>query len=116
MSESEPELPLEVYRRRLAARRATARRLARFDVGIAWSRLAVFVGSLVLAWLTLRGHHAWAPWLTLTVGTFVLLVIVHDRIIRARERAERAASLYEQGIARIDDRSPAGDGRSARFK
>src|SRR5205085_5312810 len=42
-------------------------------------------------------------------------MVFHDRVIRRRARAERAVRLYEEGIARIEDRAPPGDGHSRRF-
>src|SRR5436309_15420493 len=99
MSTPEPEPPLDVYRRRLAARRTTVERLSRIDTGISWLRLAVFVALLALGWLVLKTDRLGAPWLAVPVMAFTALVIVHDRVIRARRRAERAARLYEDGIA-----------------
>jgi hypothetical protein len=68
MSTPEPEQPVDVYRRRLAARRATAERLARVDSGISWSRLAVFVALRALVWLVLKTDRLGAPWLAVPVG------------------------------------------------
>jgi hypothetical protein len=34
---------------------------------------------------------------------FVVLVVLHDRVIQARTRAERAAAFYERGLARLGD-------------
>jgi hypothetical protein len=110
-----PEPPLDVYRRRLEERRATATRLARIDTGIAWSRLVTFVALLALGWLALKADRVRAAWLSLPAAAFLTLIVAHDRVIRARERAERAARLYEDRIARIEDRPPPGDGRSQRF-
>jgi hypothetical protein len=110
-----PEPPLDVYRRRLDERRATAARLARMDTGIAWSRLVTFVALLALGWLALKADRVPAAWLSLPAAAFLILIVAHDRVIRARGRAERAARLYEDGIARIEDRPPPRDGRSQRF-
>jgi hypothetical protein len=42
---------------------------------------------------------------------FAALVVAHDRVIRARERADRTVAYYEAGLARLaDPLSPAGAG------
>ena len=109
------ESPLGVYRDRRDARAASGARLARWDDAIAWSRLGLFIALAVIAWLAFKADRMSGGWLLAPVGGFVVLVIAHDRVIRARRRAERAARLYADGIARIEDRAPPGDGRSARF-
>jgi hypothetical protein len=107
--------PLAAYRARLAARRAGVTRLGKTDAAIAWSRLAAFVAAGVIALVAWKTDRVSMLWAALPVLGFAILVIVHDRVIQARERVERAARLYEDGIARIEDRPPPGDGRSQRF-
>ena len=34
---------------------------------------------------------------------FIVLVVLHERVIRARKRAESGAAFYERGLARVDD-------------
>ncbi len=89
------------YARRLAARRAEANRRVRLDRTTSNLRLLVFatgVGAAILAF----GADAIRPaWLALPAAVFVVLVIVHDRMIRARRRAERAVEHYELGLARL---------------
>ena len=72
-------------------------------------RLAVFAIGLGVAWLTLGVHTLRGGWLLLPVAGFAALVVLHDRVIRARERADRTVGYYEAGISRLDDPlSPAG--------
>jgi hypothetical protein len=67
------------------------------------SRLIVFgiaVLFAVLAWRSVS-----SPWLLLLpVAMFLWLVRRHDRVLSARDRAARAIRLYEDGLARLDDR------------
>ena len=107
--------PLETYRARHAARSAMASALARWDAAASWARFATFVAACVIAVAAFKGHLLSGAWLLAPGSGFVTLVIVHDRIVRSRERAEKAAQLYTDGIARIEDRAPPGDGRSLRF-
>lgn len=49
----------------------------------------------------------WEPRAALiTVAAFVALVVLHERAVRARTRAENGARFYERGLARIDDTWP----------
>ncbi len=73
----------------------------------------MFIAGVVVAWIALVEGTIPAWWIALPAGLFVLLVILHDRAIAARERHERAASFYERGLARLEDRwagsGPTGD-------
>jgi hypothetical protein len=107
--------PIDDYRARRGARLTAAARLGRADAAIAYGRLAIFVAAAIVAYAAFRSHAFAGQWLLVPTAAFVALVIAHDRVIRARRRSEWAAQLYADGIARIEDRSPPGDGRSARF-
>jgi hypothetical protein len=84
------------------ARRAeAARQMQRFrKVGIV--RLALLVSGLITVWLALNGWAIW--WLLVPVTGFIALAIVQARITQARRRCERVTALYDQGLARLDDR------------
>jgi hypothetical protein len=58
----------------------------------------------VLAWPAFISKSILASWVALPLGVFVVLVLVHDRVIRKRRRLERAVRFYESGIARLEDR------------
>ena len=91
------------YRHRLAARRAAHASLERADARIAHARMLTFATALILALLGLFGP---VPlWLLFIPATgFVVLMRRHDRVIRTRDAAARAVTLYERGLARIEDR------------
>ena len=94
---------LDAYRARLERRRQGAARLSSWDAAIGWGRLLVFGAAVVLAWLVFKGRVE-GGWLAAPAGAFLALVVLHDRVIKARERADRIAKLYEDGLARIEDR------------
>jgi hypothetical protein len=96
--------PHAEYGRRLTARREHAAREARRERFISTARLIVFLIGAVLAWLSLVQGRFSPAWLALPVIVFALLLVRHERAIRARRLAERAADLYTQGIARLEDR------------
>src|SRR5207253_6031750 len=93
--------PADEYRGRLAARRATHARLSHIDERLSYARLAVFAIAVLLILAAWRG---WcAPWWTaLPIVAFILLVVKHDGIVRARDAAARAIAFYDRGLARIE--------------
>ena len=95
--------PAAEYRRRLDARRLEHARLEALDAAHGWIRLAVFLCAFALATLAYRGSvSGW--WLAAPTAAFLVLVIRHDRVIRARVAASRAVTFYEHGLARLEDR------------
>ena len=64
-------------------------------------RLTMLAILLGLAWFVLNGLSLW--WLLLPVIGFVVLAPVQQHITEARRRCERAAAIYQQGLARLDD-------------
>ena len=99
-----PRGPAEEYAVRLAARRGEASRLARRQRRISNARLTVFAAGLGVAWLSFGARLAAPAWLALPVTVFAALVVWHDRVIRARARADRAVAFYERGLARLAGR------------
>ena len=75
------------------------------------TRLITLGTGAVVLWLVFRLHVLSSGWLAAPVMVFVALVVWHDRVLRARTRARRAAEFYEQGIARVTD-AWAGTGES----
>ncbi|MCC6487481.1 MAG: DNA mismatch repair protein MutS [Candidatus Hydrogenedentes bacterium] len=94
--------PRTEYEARLAARRATASTLARRCDLFANLRLAVFAAAIITAWMSFWAQWISALWLFVAAAIFATLLLVHDRALRARKRAEDSASFYEQCLARLD--------------
>jgi hypothetical protein len=93
---------LEYEQRRAARLAEAARQMQRFRTfGIL--RLAALAAALVLGWLVYNGLVAWW-WLIPPVVGFLVLADLQQRITQSRRRCERAAALYEQALARLDDR------------
>jgi hypothetical protein len=92
--------PADEYGARLSARRAAYTTLARRDERFSYARLAVFAAGVVVL---LAAWKLWIPWWWITVPAiaFLILVVRHDRVIRARDAAARAIAFYERGLARI---------------
>jgi MutS-like protein len=94
----------EEYAHRLRARETEVARLARLHDRIGNGRLALGAVFLVVAAAVLLERALPPAWLLVPALAFVALVIYHSSVRRARARAERAATYYKNGIARIEDR------------
>jgi len=94
--------PRAVYEERLEARRNEAERRTRLDRRLSNTRLAVFAAGVAGAFAAFGADLLSPAWLLLPALLFGGLLLVHDRVIRERERAERAVAFYERGLARLD--------------
>jgi hypothetical protein len=102
-----PPSSLDEYTRRLAARRETLASLDRLSARLSYARICAVAAIAVVGWLTLvhTGSARLPAWtLAVPLAAFVGLAVWHDRVIRAGARSAQAASFYERGIARIEDR------------
>ena len=96
--------PREEYVRRREMRTQAAARQERHDLRIAALRLLVIIAAAGIAWFSLRSERISPWWLLLPASAFLSLLILHDRVRRARRRLDRAAAYYGRGVDRIDDR------------
>jgi hypothetical protein len=90
------------YTRRREARLADAAQLLRRFRRVGVLRLISLAALLLTLWLSLTGLASWL-WLLPAATLFIVLAVIQARITSARRRLERAATLYEQGLARLDD-------------
>jgi MutS-like protein len=89
----------DLYVVRLEERRQSTARLRARERTISLVRLALIAVTIGVAFWKLVA--ALVP-----LVAFVVLVVMHERIIRARTRAENGARFYERGLARIDETWP----------
>jgi len=109
--EAGSEDPQVVYSHRLLDRSSRTERLRARDARISRARLALFGIGVATAFASLgSGWLSWV-WLALPGAGFLALLPWHERVIRARDRAQRAVTFYERGLARLDHRF-AGTGSS----
>lgn len=101
---NEVPTPRDEYTRRLEARRAEVARCDRQHRTLGNLRLLVALAAVAMAWLALARGALSAWWLLAPVAVFIVLAVIHDRVLRARSGRERAAAYYEKGLARLDDR------------
>lgn len=89
----------ELYVQRLEERRKSTAELRSRERTISIVRLVLIAVTIGVAF--------WKLWLALVPAiAFVALVVMHERVIRTRKRAENGAAFYERGLARVDDTWP----------
>ena len=95
--------PGAIYRDRLEQREAVVARLDRSDRRLAQARFWAFVAFVACSVIVYR--ELASAWLLAGPAlVFVVLVVIHDRLHRARARASRAVEHYREGLARLEDR------------
>jgi hypothetical protein len=69
-------------------------------------RLLLVIATLIAAWFSLH-RDAFSPWwLLFALALFLVIAILHAKVLRQRACAERAVDFYRKGLARIEDRWP----------
>jgi hypothetical protein len=96
--------PSAEYTRRLEAHQHTAAAKNRLHIRVGNLKIAIAAAGFVLALPALEKTWFSAYWLLLPAALYATLAVFHEFILRARSRAETAASFYRKGIARIEDR------------
>ncbi|HEU5412933.1 MAG TPA: mismatch repair protein [Candidatus Angelobacter sp.] len=96
--------PAEQYSQRLHWHKTQSERLHRLHIWTGNARVAIFALIIILCWTIGRSGKPSPLWLATAVLGFIVLVVVHRRILRARNLAERGIALYTRGLARLDDR------------
>ncbi len=112
---SAPRGPGAEYELRLAESRRTHAALDSRDRWLSWARLATFVLAAILAGRSLFDASWRRPWIVLPLIAFAAAVAWHDRVVRARRRAERRVAYYSRGLERLDGRWAGAGSTGAEF-
>ena len=86
----------DLYVQRLTQRRESTAALLTRERRISIARLIAIAATVAVAFWKLAA--ALVP-----LVAFIVLVVMHERVIRARKRAESGAAFYECGLGRVDD-------------
>ena len=97
-SEAEQE-----YSRRLSKHQQTIQNLSRTDRLLSATRGILFV-LFILFFFYIFNSNTPFFWILVPVVAFVIVVFWHERIIERKNLANRLASFYERGLARLEDR------------
>lgn len=108
--------PHAVYSKRLAERAARAAELAVRDRLLSNLRLVTFAAGAALALAIFFGRWLGVAWLAPPILVFVVLLIVHERVARRKDRADRSVAFYEAGLARLEHRFAGSGEPGERFR
>jgi hypothetical protein len=97
-------IPHQEYSRRVKAGELQAAQLQRKHLWLGNARIALFVAIFVQCWITGRTGSPSLYWLLVPISLFIVLVIVHRRVVRVLNMTKRAISVYGRGLARMEDR------------
>ncbi len=96
--------PLDEYKKRQQAREAQVAHFENLHVKMGNLRLVVVVATLIAGWFSLYRHSFSAWWLLAAAVLFLVIAILHARVLHQRFCTERAVTFYQNGLARIEDR------------
>jgi hypothetical protein len=98
--------PSEEYKKRQQAREMQVAHFENVHRRFGNIRLLLVIATLIAAWFSLH-REAFSPWwLLLALVVFLVVAILHAKVLRQRACAERAVDFYRKGLARIEDRWP----------
>ncbi|HEX4575915.1 MAG TPA: mismatch repair protein [Edaphobacter sp.] len=96
--------PSEEYEKRQQAREMQVAHFENVHRRFGNIRLLIVIAVLVAAWFSLH-RDAFSPWwLLAALVAFLIIAILHAKVLRKRACAERAVDFYRTGLARIEDR------------
>jgi hypothetical protein len=95
--------PAELYSRRLRELLQAQEADERRERLLGYSKLAVAAITLISTFVLLR-HTAAIEWLPAPVGLFIVLAVMHEKVIRSLRLRARNIRFYERGLARLEDR------------
>ena len=94
----------EEYARRASDRRRVAEEQERRFRTIGYLRLAAGIGAALLAFFVFGSQGVSIFWMAAPLGAFLVLVVMHARVVQTLELSRRALRFYEQGLSRVEDR------------
>ena len=104
-----PQLPSSqsdarsVYSQRLGVLESEQSRLRRKDRLFGFSKLAFAVIAVISAIGLARAYPGLLAWALVPALAFIVLWIVHERLLRTLGKSTRLEAFYRRGLARLDD-------------
>ncbi|HWW98348.1 MAG TPA: hypothetical protein VNY74_11650 [Edaphobacter sp.] len=98
--------PSEEYKKRQQAREMQVAHFENVHRRFGNIRLLLVIVTLIAAWFSLHLDALSPWWLLLALVVFLVVAILHAKVLRQRACAERAVDFYRKGLARIEDRWP----------
>lgn len=91
-----------VYRQKLGESHGSAEKVRRWHVGLGYAKVSDFLGGIILAAVLIRMHGPLSL-LLIPLLLFIVLIVVHDRVLRRLEKLTRVTEFYARGLARLED-------------
>ena len=101
--------------RRAERRTAELLRTRRIEKAVSWSRLATVLLAAVLVWLSVQANLFPLVWAAVPALFFLVLVVLHERVLQRANRLERAQTFYRQILDRLGGDWRAGGRPGSRF-
>lgn len=102
--------PESEYRIRLAALAREEASLGRSDRRFVAAKIGFLVAGALIAALFVKYAPSRLPWLALLLALFILIFVLHERVLRRLRNVRQRAEFYHRGLARLEGRW-AGTGR-----
>ncbi|MGB8887144.1 MAG: mismatch repair protein [Candidatus Korobacteraceae bacterium] len=94
------------YSGRLELARGDLSRLDRRHRTLGYAKLIVGLATLIVAVWLLKYHPHFIALFLVPAAVYLVLAILHERVIRARQKHSRIIAFYERGLARLDGSWP----------
>ena len=107
--------PRSICEPRAAQRDGELRRTRRIEKTVSWSRLAAVLAAAVLVWLSVQARLFPMLWAAVPALLFLVLVVLHERVLQRAERLKRARAFYRLMLDRLDGDWRAGGRPGTRF-
>jgi hypothetical protein len=91
-----------VYRRLLVENRVRVERERRRHLWLGYGKLADFLIGTIAAGVLVHTHGPFRL-LLIPLAVFIVLIVVHDRVLRRLARFQRVTEFYARGLARLED-------------
>src|ERR1700756_3279785 len=91
------------YTHRLELLRASEVKFKGRDTLLGYAKLFLLLSGVALAFWLLTARNFSIFWILLPAVLFILLAVMHENVIHALKKCERAILFYERGLARIGD-------------
>lgn len=95
--------PRAEYSHRLEKSEASLAEIESYHRRVGYLKLLTLVAGVVVLWLSIVDQKFSPLWLLAPVLAYVVLAVVHQRILRSRRRRSSVVTFYRRGLARIDD-------------
>ncbi len=98
--------PAEEYKRRQRLHEQQEKTFEARHIGFGYVRLLLVFTIAATAWVSLLHHYLSPLLIVIPILVFVVIAVMHARVLKRQSIAHHAAEVYRKGLARIEDRWP----------